>query len=63
MTRRMKNVLNEATTVTTISHRYELTRPKPTAVTIISHKHKMKKMTCVTISDKKKWCEDEQANL
>ena len=44
MTRRMKNVLNEATTVTIISHRYELTRPKPTDVTIISHKHEMKKM-------------------
>ena len=42
MTRRMKNVLNEATTVTIISHRYELTRPKPTAVTIISHRHEMK---------------------
>ena len=34
--------IKEVTTVTLISHRYELTRPKPTAVTIFSHRHEMK---------------------
>ena len=34
--------IKDVTTVTLISHRYELTRPKPTAVTIFSHRHEMK---------------------